>query len=263
MPKVLFFSDPSNGRPGLGATILLDSSEPCLVSIAPGWVRVKKSRTGFFGRTLYNVRNRDETTETARALTYLYPDSRLPSGITDPLLCSFANAIFHCSTCSEVANVLNGAIVRLERQFPLDREIVFDVADFMQDSTIRPDVFYDVSALPHPKEAIIVAIERQILTAPNQKIIDSLVNAQMFLWNFLDGVGDEPLPSLGVEIGPPHSGEMTPEALDQLRREADLIVNNPNAKRAEQFRAISCREAELINQRIAAAVRLRERLALL
>jgi hypothetical protein len=43
MAKVLFFSDPSNGRPGLGATIRLDSGEPCIISIAPpGWVRVKK-----------------------------------------------------------------------------------------------------------------------------------------------------------------------------------------------------------------------------
>lgn len=69
MPKVLFFSDPSNGHPGLGATIQLDSGEPYLMSISPGWVRVKKSRTGLFGKTLYNVRNARKTAETARALT--------------------------------------------------------------------------------------------------------------------------------------------------------------------------------------------------
>jgi hypothetical protein len=34
MPKVLYFADPSNGRSGLGATIQLDSGEPCLISIA-------------------------------------------------------------------------------------------------------------------------------------------------------------------------------------------------------------------------------------
>lgn len=126
MPKVIFFSDPSNGRPGLGATIQLDSGEPCVMSIAPGWVRVKKSRTGLFGRTLYNVRDVHKTTETARALTYLYPDSRLPPGFTDRTLCAFANAILHCDTCNAVATVLNEAVTRAGAQAERDVEIVSD-----------------------------------------------------------------------------------------------------------------------------------------
>jgi hypothetical protein len=112
--------------------------------------------------------------------------------------------------------------------------------------------------LPHPKEAIIAAIERQILWAPNQKLIDLLITASIFLWNFLHGVGSEPLPFLGEELGPTHRGEMTPEVVDELRRKAHLIVNSPNAKRAEQFRAVADREARLIDGRIATAVRLRE-----
>jgi hypothetical protein len=53
MPKVLYFADPSNKRPGVGATIKLDSGEPCIVSIAQSGVRVKKTRLGFFGAVLY------------------------------------------------------------------------------------------------------------------------------------------------------------------------------------------------------------------
>ena len=258
MPKVLFFSDPSNGRPGLGATIQLDSGEPCVMSIAPGWVRVKKSRTGLFGPTLYNVRHVYKTAETVKALTYLYPNSQLPPGFTEPVLCAFANAILHCSTCGEVAVVLNEAIVRAALQAAQDREMVSGLADLMAKCTIRPDAFYDVSVLPHPKEAIIAAIERQILWAPNQELIELLITASMFLRNFLHGVGNEPLSFLGDELGPPHRGIMTPEVVDDLRRTAHLIVNSPNAKRADQFRSVADREAKLIDARIAAAVRLRE-----
>ncbi len=227
-------------------------------NIAPGWVRVKQSRTGLFGRTLYNVRNVHKTAETAKALTYLYPDSLLPPGFTDPTLCAFANAILHCATCSGVAIVLNEAVARADKLAAQDREIVTDLGGLMAKCTIRPDAFYDVSVLPHPKEAIIAAIERQILWAPNQELIELLITASIFLWNFLYGVGSEPLPFLGEELGPTHRGEMTPEVVDELRRKAHLIVNSPNAKRAEQFRAVADREAKLIDGRIATAVRLRE-----
>jgi hypothetical protein len=63
------------------------------------------------------------------------------------------------------------------------------------------------------------------------------------------------MPLIGEDLGPAHRGEMTPEIVDEL---AQRIVNSPNAKRAEQFRAIADRETKLINERIAAAVRLRE-----
>lgn len=42
MPKLLFFADPSNKRPGVGATVRLDSGEPCMLSIAQSGVRLRK-----------------------------------------------------------------------------------------------------------------------------------------------------------------------------------------------------------------------------
>jgi hypothetical protein len=126
---------------------------------------------------------------------------------------------------------------------------------FMTNCTMRPDAFYDVSLLPHPKKTIIAAIERQILWAPNQKLVELLIAGLTFLYNFQHGVGDIPLPWLGEDIGPAHRGEMTPEIIDEL---AERIVNNPNAKRVEQFMAIMDRENKLIDKRIAAAVGLRE-----
>jgi hypothetical protein len=195
MPKVLFFSDPSNGRPGLGATIRLDSGEPCLMSISPGWVRVKKSRTGLFGPTLYNVRDVQKTYETAKALALLFPDSLLPPGFTDPVLSAFANAILHCATCSEVAIILNGAIEEADRKIvEADRKIVFAFADFCEKTTTRMDAFYDASVLPYPREAIISAMEREIVRSPFKGYVDSLRTSAMFMYNFLEGIGPEPIP---------------------------------------------------------------------
>ena len=249
MATVLYFSDPSNGRPGLGATIRLNSGEPCLMSVANGWVRIKKSRYGLFGPTLYNERNAYRTALTARALSLIFADSLLPPGFTDPVLSAFANAILHCSTCKEVAAVLNEAMVRAE-----DSAIVSDFADLMAKGTIRPDAFYDVSVLPHPKEAIIAAIERQILWEPKQERIEWLKTGAVLLWNFQRGVGSTPLPLLGENLGQMPRGGMTP---DELRREAERIVTSPNRERANQFRASADSEAKQIEERIATAVRLR------
>jgi len=191
-------------------------------------------------------------------LTYLYPNSQLPPGFTDPVLCAFANAILHCATCSEVTTVLNEAIVRADVQAAQDREIISDLAGLMAKCTIRPDAFYDVSVPPHPKEAIIAAIERQILWAPNQELIDLLITASLFLRNFLPDVGSKPLPFLGEELGPPHRGEMTEAIIEELSREARRIETSPNRKRADELRAIADKEAKRIEERIAAAIRLRE-----
>src|SRR5277367_3368803 len=109
MSKVLNFADPSNGRPGLGATIQLDSGEPCLISVAQAGVRVKKSRLGLLGAILFEEKIVYKAALTAKALDFLFPDTLLPAGFTNPVLRAFANAVLHCATCAEVAAVLNEA----------------------------------------------------------------------------------------------------------------------------------------------------------
>ncbi len=116
MPKVIYFADTSDQRPGLGATIRLDSGEPCLISVAQSGVLVKKSRFGWLGPVLYNEKVVYQAALTAKALSFLFPDSLLPPGFRNPVLSAFANAVLHCPTCGEVAIVLNEAIVRAEKQ---------------------------------------------------------------------------------------------------------------------------------------------------
>jgi hypothetical protein len=110
MPTVLYFADPSNRRPGRGATIRLDSGERCLLSIAQSGVLVKKSRFGWFGTILYNEKNIYKAAETALALDLLFPIKQLSAGFTDPVFISYANAIWHCANCTEVAITLNEAV---------------------------------------------------------------------------------------------------------------------------------------------------------
>jgi hypothetical protein len=116
MPKVLFFADPSNGRPGLGATIRLDSGEPCLISIAQTGVRVKKTRFGFLGPVLYSEKNVCRAAATAEALSERFPNNLLPTEFINPVLRAFANAVLHCSTCAEVAVTLNQALGTVQVQ---------------------------------------------------------------------------------------------------------------------------------------------------
>lgn len=106
MTQILYFSE-TEGR---GATLRLASGEPCLISIAQSGVLVKKSRFGFFGTILYNETNPIKAVTTAEALEFLFPDKIIPDVFTDRVLISFVNAIWRCSTTSEVKVTLNEAI---------------------------------------------------------------------------------------------------------------------------------------------------------
>jgi hypothetical protein len=78
-----------------------------------------------------------------------------------------------------------------------------------------------------------------------------------FLWNFLDGVGSVPVPLIGG-LGPKLPPNATPDVLDQIAEQ----IRAGDHKNAGQFRAMAEKDAQHIERRIAAAVRIRnERLA--
>jgi hypothetical protein len=112
-----------------------------------------------------------------------------------------------------------------------DAKIIFDYATFMTETTTQVDCLYDVSVLPHPKEAIIAAIEREIVRSPLETYVDWLRTGASFLWNFIEGVGTAPLPLTGVGL-----------------------------EKAERFKATAEREHREIEERIATAVYTRREL---
>ena len=90
--------------------------------------------------------------------------------------------------------------IRTVEQIGSDSKIIFDYAAFCEKSEIRPDCFYDTSLLPYPKEAIITGIERQLVRSPPAALVDWLRSGAMFIWNFLEGAGPDPLPFKGLDI---------------------------------------------------------------
>jgi hypothetical protein len=81
-----------------------------------------------------------------------------------------------------------------------DAKIVADYASFIEKTKIPIDCFYDTNVLPHPKQAIIAAIERQIVQEPSDARLEWLRAASTFLWNFLDGVDAAPVPLRAVDL---------------------------------------------------------------
>jgi hypothetical protein len=105
MTRILHFSK----KVGCGATFMLDSGEPCVLSIAQTGVRVRKSRRGFMGPILYDEKNVYRAAQTGMALASIFPERKIPIPIANPLLGAFANAIWHCASAAEVARTLNEA----------------------------------------------------------------------------------------------------------------------------------------------------------
>jgi hypothetical protein len=126
---------------------------------------------------------------------------------------------------------------------------------FAKKRRLGPDCFYDDSVLPHPKEAIISAIEREIVRSPLKAHVDWLQSARLFLWNFLTGVGDEPVPFKGSNTQLPRGN--TPADREALRR----IVASPeyqrDLERSSHLMAVAEKQGEEVKERIDNALRIR------
>jgi DNA-directed RNA polymerase subunit K/omega len=143
-----------------------------------------------------------------------------------------------------------------DEQAKKDSKIVSDYATFLEETTTRPDCFYDASALPHPKETIIAAIEREIVRSTFEEDVDWLRSSAAFMWNFLEGIGPYPLPFPGVDTSRPPRGR-SEYPLDQLRR----IIASPefqrDVERSANFLPIAEEENKEVEARVAAAIGIR------
>jgi hypothetical protein len=88
----------------------------------------------------------------------------LPAGFpSNPVLRAFTNAILHCPSCAKVSVTLKAASDSTEQQADPDNKVTSDFAACMTRDELKTAVFHDVAVLPHPKETILRAIEREIL----------------------------------------------------------------------------------------------------
>lgn len=95
-----------SGPKGVWSNIRMENNNPCWIGFAQTGVRVKKSKVGMFGKTLYE-KNASDSANTALALSKLYGDDLTPSEMRHPLLKAFTNAVLHCSNLEEVISILN------------------------------------------------------------------------------------------------------------------------------------------------------------
>jgi hypothetical protein len=135
-----------------------------------------------------------------------------------------------------------------------DRRIVSDYAGFMVDAPTRLDCFYDASELPHPKESIIAAIEREIIRSPLEKQVELLQTAGAVMWNFLEGIGPVPRPLEGYSQLRRGS---TPADHDDLRRIVSSLEYIRDVEMTERLMDTAKKEDKNVEERIAAAIRIR------
>lgn len=135
-----------------------------------------------------------------------------------------------------------------------DAKIVFAFSDFCEKTTTGSDCFYDDSVLPHPKEAIVSAIEREIVRAPFQAHVEWLQSARLFLWNFLTGVGAEPVPFKGTSQ---LLRGNTPADREALRRIVASLEYQRDLERSSHLMAIAEKQDEEVEERIDNALRIR------
>jgi len=141
-----------------------------------------------------------------------------------------------------------------EEQAKSDRKIVSDYAGFMVEAPTRLNCFYDASELPHPKEAIIAAIEREIVRSPLEKQVELLQTAGAFMWKFLEGIGPVPRPLQGYSH--PLQGS-TPADRGDLRRIISSLEYIRDVEMTERLMDTAKKEDKNVEERIAAAIRIR------
>jgi hypothetical protein len=131
-----------------------------------------------------------------------------------------------------------------DKQAESDRKIVSDYASFLDKTTNRPDCFYDARVLPHLKETIIAAIEREIVRSTLEDDVVWLRRCGEFMWNYLEGIGPFPLPLPDVDP----QGRTPADPFDEYEREVE---------RSASIMVVAERKGNEIEDRIEAAIKIR------
>ena len=274
--KILFFGD--SPKRGCGATVLLKSGEPCLLSIAQSGILVKKSRHGFFGAELYNEKNVYINARRTGALAYLFPDKRFPDGVSSPNLRAFFNAILHCRNANEVCTVLNRAIELAEDKAgcPLDElspsdfpawslpvspppemdakrqqrakdfQIIERFGAMLEREAPDPTLIYDAKQLPFAKIEIQKALLQLSNAETEPKLRSHLQMALMALARYQVGVGEPPIDTVGFRGSLPERikrlgltpEKLSPEDKTQIRAYARKIVAASDDARIREFQRL-------------------------
>lgn len=209
--------------------------------------QVSGTQSGYYALIARGVAALDANTPDSRQA--LYDRARTAqtaqlSGFDPPL--SREEMEFECAALEQAIRTVEAEAEAADAEARWDARIVLDFASFLTQMNLKPDCFYDVDVLPHPKEAIIAAIERGIVRSPLEEHIKWLRSGAALLRNFQAGIGLKPLPFAATAADITESEAARPSWQDQ--RDAD---------RAKEFAAIAEKESQEIEERMAAALRTR------
>jgi len=109
-------------------------------------------------------------------------------------------------------------------------KIIQDFGAFIEQHGPLPTRIEDVSCLPYPKQKILNALIATAAYTDDVKMRDSLETGAMLLAQYQDGVGNQPLEMMGVDI----TKLPLPKTLEESKKQAKFLVEM-EAKTKERF----------------------------
>jgi hypothetical protein len=141
------------------------------------------------------------------------------------------------------------------RKAAIERQnIITDFGALMARSPALPTRIEDVSALPHPKDAILSALLLELTRGHDARMNEVLKVGAISLAQFQPGVGPEPLYMLGLP-----DSEVFAEGRDkeELMALAKRVTEHPARARFDEFNLKVAQDLKEIEAKLAAADKLR------
>lgn len=132
--------------------------------------------------------------------------------------------------------------------------IIADYGAFVERNPSGGGQIWDVKCLPYGKEAILDALCLEIVREHDEKRVEVLKVGALFLADYQDGVGDQPISMLGVDLTSKDPASLND---DEQRALAAKIADNPDRERFEANKLLVDKDLTDIQAKLLAAEQLR------
>ena len=105
MSEVVAFCHPP--KVGHWSKVRMNSGEPCWISISRQGVLIKKSKMGFFGKKIADLKPIEEVYARLGTLDKMFPKKLTPDDMNSLILKYFTNAALNCSDLQDFKNKLD------------------------------------------------------------------------------------------------------------------------------------------------------------
>ena len=139
--------------------------------------------------------------------------------------------------------------------------IISDFGRFIENEK-DPTAIKDVNCLPHSKDKIVDAILEEYVLQNDDKILEILKTGLMFISDYQEGIGPEPLTQLGISFEELQGSVDSDDDFDpeEFKKELDKIANNPSKTKFEHYRFIADDELNSYYKKIDTLDRLKDKI---